>query len=309
MKSLYLIISDNDNHSQHIPMTIKLNKKQISEAIRSTPIGDVISKDINLTSKQRKFAENIALKGMNKTEAYRQAYNTNGKANGQSVDANKLSNNPKVSLMITQLQASETMKNLILPSSLRALAIEKITELAIDDDISPRDRLKALELIGKFTEVSLFDRMETEKVIVSNSEEVKAKLMDSLKRAIQSSQSLSEEKKRNADDLLREIKGESIRDAELIEVSQEDMGDGLSIGEGDTPPIPTPQNSDVHEANILRNIPDKQSTILHNADKNRLTPILDEEEDEGEGVSEILKVELGVDIEMTPLDDSGSPNE
>ena len=95
----------------------------------------------------------------------------------------------------------------------------------------------------------------------------------------------------------------------MIEVSNNLEGEAIEFGDSDTPPIPTHLNADVDEAEILRNIPDKQSPILHNmsSDRERLTPILDEVEDEGEGVSEILKVELGVDIEMTPLDDSGSP--
>ena len=279
----------------------KLSKRQISEALQQVPLDKILGNDIKLTSKQRKFSENIVLKGMNKTEAYRQAYDTNGKPSGQSVNANKVFNNTKVSLMINQLQASETIKHLILPSSLRALAIEKITELAIDDDLSPRDRLKALELIGKFTEVGLFEDRDRTATIVTNSDEVKQRLMDSLRKAIGNSLTLSDDKKRSADDLLSEIRGDNIQEAELISDS---VGDDSPIPNdiplSDIPPHPTPLNDHDDRAEILHNIPDKQS---HNPSE---VPTLDEVEEEGEGVSEILKVELGVDIEMTPLDDSGS---
>ena len=277
----------------------KLSKKQISEAIQSVPFDKILGNDIKLTSKQRKFTENIVLKGMNKTEAYRQAYDTNGKPNGQSVNANKLSNNTKVSLMISQLQASETIKHMILPTSLRALAIEKITELAIDDEISPRDRLKALELIGKFTEVGLFEDRDRTATIVSNSDEVKRQLLDSLRKAIGNSQSVSIQRKQSADDLLREIEEGDIQEAELI--SDEEVSEELhatDITDSETPPHPTPLNSVNQEGDILHNIPDKQSAI-----SDRITPVLDEEEEEGEGVSEILRNELGIDIESTPLDD------
>ena len=67
-----------------------------------------------------------------------------------------------------------------------------------------------------------------------------------------------------------------------------------------TPPHPTPLNDHDDSAEILHNIPDNQ---ISNPSE---VPTLDEVEEEGEGVSEILKVELGVDIEMTPLDDFGS---
>ena len=238
---------------------------------------------------------------MNKTEAYRQAYDTNGKPNGQSVNAHKLANNTKVSLMISQLQASETIKHMIIPSSLRALAIEKITELAIDDEISPRDRLKALELIGKFTEVGLFEDRDQTATIVSNSDEVKRKLLDSLRKAIGNSLTLSEDKKRSADELLSEIRGNEIQEAELITDSDNSDPIPEAFQDTDNPPHPTPLNSVNQEGDILHNIPDKQSHISGEV------PTLDIENEEGEGVSEILKVELGVDIEMTPLDDSGSP--
>jgi len=282
----------------------KLSKRQISEAIQQVPLDKILGNDIKLTSKQRKFSENIVLKGMNKTEAYRNAYDTNGKPSGQSVNANKVFNNTKVSLMINQLQASETIKHLILPTSLRALAIEKITELAIDDDLSPRDRLKALELIGKFTEVGLFEDRDKTATIVTNSDEVKQQLMDSLRKAIGSSLTLSDDKKRSADELLSEIRGEAIQDAELIS-DDEPMSEELDETENDiplseTPPHPTPLNHHDDRAEILHNIPDNQ---ISNPSE---VPTLDEVEEEGEGVSEILKVELGVDIEMTPLDDFGS---
>jgi hypothetical protein len=242
---------------------------------------------------------------MNKTEAYRQAYDTNGTPNGQSVNANKVFNNTKVSLMINQLQASETIKHLILPSSLRALAIEKITELAIDDELSPRDRLKALELIGKFTEVGLFEDRDQTATIVSNSDEVKQRLMDSLRKAIGNSLTLSDDKKRSADELLSEIRGGTIQDAELISETDSDSdiltATGDEIANGETPPHPTPQNSMIEEGEILHNIPHNQS-----ANPDKLPPVLDEIEDDGEGVSEILKNEMGIDIENTPLDDFGS---
>lgn len=276
----------------------------------------LIGKDINLTPKQKKFAENIVLNNMNKTESYRDAYpNSKGKASTQSVEANKLFNNPKVSLMISQLEHAKSLNNLIFsPSNLRSLAISTISEIAMDEDITPRDRLQALRLIGQFSEVSLFDERK-ETTIVTNSEEVKLKLMESLRKAIASSSSLSEAKKKNAEELLNEIHGGDIQDAELVE-EDDTQSDSNAIAMQDTtqsqsdatpieqlaaanPTHPTHQKFETGEVTDGGIIPHNQSAI-----SDKVTPILDEVEEEGEGVNEILKVELGVDIEMTPLDDS-----
>jgi len=283
-----------------------LDKEEIAKRIRYTPVSNVIGKSIKgLTHKQKAFSENIALKGMNKTEAYREAgYSTNQKPEVLTKNANVLSNNSKVLMMINQLQASESIKHMINASSLRASAIQNITEIALDPDQSARDRLKALELIGKFDEVNLFNPMKHEKTVYSNSEEVKAKLITALKNAFNSNNTITEEKKRNADDLLSEIRGESVQDAILIDDESDPLMDDSPMPNdnplSETPPHPTPLNDHDDRAEILHNIPDNQ---ISNPSE---VPTLDEVEEEGEGVSEILKVELGVDIEMTPLDDFGS---
>ena len=303
------IISDNENHSQYtvfIPMKKpdKLTKEDIAKRISVTPIDQVLGKSIKgLTHKQKVFSENIALKGMNKTEAYIEAgYSKNQKPEVLNKNASVLSNNSKVLTMINQLNASEAIKNLISASSLRASAIQNITEIALDPEQSARDRLKALELIGKFDEVNLFNPIKTEKTVYSNSDEVKAKLITALKNAFNNNKTLSDIKMKDANSLLDEIRGEGIQDAELIEdditESENIQANPEAFQDTETPPHPTPLNSGIDEGKILHNIPDKQSAI-----SDRITPVLDEEEEEGEGVSEILRNELGIDIESTPLDD------
>ena len=283
-----------------------LNKEEIAKRISYTPVSNVIGKSIKgLTHKQKGFSENIALKGMNKTEAYREAgYSTNQKPEVLTKNANVLSKNSKVLMMINQLNAAESIKHMINASSLRASAIQNITEIALDPDQSARDRLKALELIGKFDEVNLFNPIKTEKTVYSNSEEVKAKLLTALKNALNNNSTITEEKKRNADDLLEEIRGESVQDAILIENESDPLMDDSPIPNDNPlsvdPPHLAPLNDHDDRAEILHNIPDNQ---ISNPSE---VPTLDEVEEEGEGVSEILKVELGVDIEMTPLDDFGS---
>ena len=288
----------------------KLTKKQISEAIRATPMDKLLG-DVNLTQKQKEFARGIVLDKLNKTEAYRKAYpNSKAKPNVQSVEANKLYNNPKVNLMISQLEHANTLSNHIFSAtSLRNLCITTISELAMDETLSAKDRLSALRMIGQFAEVSLFEDRK-EHTIVTNSEEVKAKLLTSLRNAIASSSSLSQIKKQSAEELLQEIHQGDIQDAELIDEQDQldqistdeknsiqfDEGDAKAIDKGQDPPTATPLNQELGIEEEGRTIPDKQSPIID----------IPELEDEGVGGNEILRVELGVDIEMTPLDDLGS---
>jgi len=284
---------------------MKLTKKQIKEGLKNIPLEDLIGRDISLTAKQKAFAEEVA-RGSNKTEAYRKAYNTNGNPNTQASEAHKVANNPKVAMMITKVKAGIEAQKYLLPPHLRTLAIENITNIAIDEDNSPRDRLKALELIGKFAEVSLFeDRKET--TIVSNSEEMKAKLLDALKTAIGTSNSLSEHKKRSADDLLRDIKGDVIQEAQLIEDSpsplhnnepsfpQDDetilAGEGGQIDNTENPPTATPLNEPYAHDQALHSIPHTQSPTLDTG-----TPI------------DFVDIGDLEPMEKTPLSDSGSPD-
>ena len=163
---------------------MKLTKKQIKEGLKTIPIEDLLGRDIPLTAKQKAFAENVA-RGQNKTQAYRNAYDTHAKPSSQSVNASKLASNAKVALMINKIKAGIEAQKYLLPPHLRTLAIENITDIAINEDNSPRDRLKALELLGKFAEVSLFeDRKEA--LIVSNSEDMKDKLLEAIKSAMDS---------------------------------------------------------------------------------------------------------------------------
>jgi hypothetical protein len=88
---------------------------------------------------------------------------------------------------------------------LRALAIHKITEKVLDDKCPPAQQLKALELLGKITEVALFTERR-EVVSVSNPAEMREKLMASIQLAISNSKVIDMEAQ-SADDLLAELVG------------------------------------------------------------------------------------------------------
>jgi hypothetical protein len=187
----------------------RLTRKEIEAGLEAMPmdtilLGAVTAKTSKLTSKQRAFAKEVAM-GNTKTGAYRKAYKTKGKASTQSAEAQKLSKNPAISTQIEAFRLALEANQHITPASLRALAIHKITEKALDPDVPPAQQLKALELLGKITEVALFTERR-EIVQVTNSQEMRDKLMNSIRLAI-SSQGAEDVDVDDADSLLAEITG------------------------------------------------------------------------------------------------------
>ena len=254
---------------------MKLTRKQIQEGLKQTPIEQIIlgsqtSKTTRLTAKQKAFAEKVA-KGETQAEAYRQAYDTNAKPTTQAQEASRLAKLPHVNATIEAIQASLNAQAYLLPAHLRALAVQRLTELALDSTIKPSDQLKALELIGKMSEVSLFTERK-EIIRTNNTEQSKEKLISAVMLAIQNSKALTDDKKDSALSLLDEIKQakaksepitvDQVEDEPAAELDQGAAENDPSAAENeniDTPPHPTPQNQAKSYAAPTHTISDKQS--------------------------------------------------
>ena len=230
-------------------------------------LGAVTAKTSKLTSKQRAFAKEVAM-GNTKTGAYRKTYKTKGKPSTQSAEAQKLSKNPAIATQIEAFRLALEANQHITPAALRALAIHKITEKALDPSVPPAQQLKALELLGKITEVALFTERR-EIVQITNSQEMKDKLLNSIRLAI-SSQGATDVEMDDADSLLAEIAGDTTmmddagNDAGLDDDVMDDdaLNDevvALPNGIPADPLHPDPQNSAFASESILHSIPDIQS--------------------------------------------------
>jgi len=299
-------------------MIMKLTRKQIKQGLEATPIDTLLlGSPKTLTAKQKAFAESVA-KGKSKAEAYRSAYDTNTTANAQRVEAHRLSLNPNISLMIEGLKVGLEAQKYLLPAHLRALTIQKLTEKALDPDVNHAQQIKALELLGKITEVSLFSERK-EITATDTSATAKDRLIQSLAQAIRSSSNITSAKKAEADDLLNEITGgnlanpnpdtidndpsdESIQEAQpeslsISEAPAEDMAETLD------PPDPTTQNFLEFHVTPTHTIPDKQSAPITD------TPPLSNQNAGGEGVYNFWDDFEKLDEEKTPLDESGSPTD
>lgn len=123
--------------------------------------------------------------GETKAGAYRAAYDTHTTPGAQSVEGRRLAANPRVALQIQAFQVAAEAKRYATPAALRSLVIEQLTAMAVDEDVKPAQRLRALELLGKVTEVAAFTERR-EVVTVTDAGAARDRLLDSLRSALRS---------------------------------------------------------------------------------------------------------------------------
>jgi hypothetical protein len=186
---------------------MRLTRKQVKEALEQTPIEQILlgslgAKEVSLTTKQREFARQIAL-GETKAGAYRKSRTTKAKPNTASKRGQELSANGAIAAQVEAFRAAFEAQKYQTPAHLRALAIHELTKHALDAACPPAQRIRALELIGKMTEVSLFcERREI--IQVTDSEAIRSRLMDTL-RTITQAQAVDVEDTSAADSLMAEL--------------------------------------------------------------------------------------------------------
>jgi hypothetical protein len=270
---------------QEIPMK-RLTRKDIEAGLETMPIDTLLlgasqAKTSKLTHKQREFARSIAL-GETKAGAYRKAYKSKGKPKTASNEGQKLMKNPAIAMQAEAISLALESQKYTSPAHLRALAIHKITEKVLDENCPPAQQLKALELLGKITEVALFTERR-EVVSVSNPAEMREKLMASIQLALSNSKTIDMEAQ-SADDLLAELVGSKPVDDDEGSHDKEDhakddangtITNVIEEGEGQTedslggqasqngdltdPLTPTSQFSATHTDSDLHSIPHTQS--------------------------------------------------
>lgn len=168
------------------PSAPKLTRQQVKDGLDYIPIDTLLLGKVkgeqSLSHKQKEFARMVAL-GETKTGAYRKAYNSTGKPEGQAVAGCRLAQDSKVALMIEAYQLANEAAKYRTPAQLRELVIHQLTQHALNDECPPAQRIKALELLGKVSEVAAFtERKET--TIVKQSGDIKTRLLESLRNVI-----------------------------------------------------------------------------------------------------------------------------
>lgn len=256
---------------------IKITRQAIRETLKNTPIEQILvgahnTEKVNLTKKQKDFARKVA-EGKPKAQAYREAYDSQAKPATQSNEGHKLMKNPAIAAMIEAFTVANEAREYLIPAQIRTMAIQNLVSIAINDEEKTSNKLKALELIGKMSEVSLFSETKTH-VHLHNSADIKTQLLEGLRQAFTNSRGINDLAKRKAESLLIELS-----DSHGTEPVEEVFSDSPAPSENQepaTPPTPDPKISTDNTEILLHSIPLKQSdshTLLSDLS---ITAVIDE---------------------------------
>ncbi len=164
----------------------KLSRKQIREGLEQIPIDTVLLGVDNpigkLTHKQKEFARLVAL-GETQSGAYRGAYKSKGNTKVVAQRGYELGIRSDIQVVIDAYKLAHEAARYRTPIHLRELVIHELTKHALNSDCPPAQRIKALELLGKVSEVAAFtDRKET--IVVNQSADIRTKLLESLRNVV-----------------------------------------------------------------------------------------------------------------------------
>jgi hypothetical protein len=255
-----------------------ITRKQAKESIESRGLeASLRIGKSGLTAKQRKFAEKIVIDGMNASDAYRAAYDTQGKANTINVNAHKLMHSTKVSNTIDALEQAKQASALHSAESLRALCVSTLVDVACNSD---RDavRVAAVRVLGSVVGVDAY--RETKRIeSVKPSDDIKAQIMAQLKTMMLGNDDAVTV---DATDLLAELVGD---DNVKTRVEPSESGDDCDSDNADrTHPVP-PDFINGTPASTLHTIPLKPSPNFSNQSGSPIplpsTPLSFENEDGG----------------------------
>lgn len=240
-----------------MPKTIKISRSAIKQTLKETPIDQILvgvhnAEKVNLTKKQKDFARKVA-EGKPKAQAYREVYEGNATKKTQAEAGCRLAANSKVAAMIDAFQVANEAREYLIPQQIRALAVEKLVSIAINDGEKTSDKLRALELIGKMSEVSLFTERK-DIVHHHNAKDIKTQLLEGLKQAFQNSRQVNELAKRKAESLLVELSDCNTVTVSSNTVTGEDP-DPLTKAESESPLHPDPLFSTFADSEGLHSIP------------------------------------------------------
>jgi phage terminase small subunit len=131
-----------------------------------------------LTTKQKKFAKAVAM-GNTGADSYRQAYSTSGLKKTQGDQASRLKADPRIAAEIEAYKLANEAAAYRTAEQLRDLVIHSLTQVLINPDTNPAQRIQAAKVLGTVTEVAAFTERK-EITNVTGSDALKAKIMAEL---------------------------------------------------------------------------------------------------------------------------------
>ena len=237
-----------------MPMPQKLSRRAARDALSSYPVEAILGLPAGerLTPKQREFARQVAIQP-DRAKAYRAAYDARGTSKTHSEQARRLAIRPAIAREIEAYRLAIEAEKHRTPAQLRALVVQQLVQHSLDENLQPNQRLRALELLGKVTEVAAFtERRET---VTHHTGDLRARLMRTLQTIDVTPRELGDD----GADLLAEIAGQGY----------------------ETHPTPTPELEPGVTHAHMHTIPHSQPNNFPNNPNeiSDLDPYLDPEED------------------------------
>ena len=233
---------------QYIMKVTKSTREALKEKISQEGIHSVlrIGKS-ELTAKQRKFAEGIAL-GETGAGAYRKAYNTKAKPKSVGTDASKLKANPRIIQEIEAYALANEAAKYRSSESLRNLVIQSLAQVVINPDAKDSVKVAAAKVLGTVVGVDAFVERKTI-THIQDSKAIRDKILGELKTI---TLNLDDALDVDATALLAELAGDD-------EPANQD--DAIAAA-GDPHPTPTPQIQGEDSPPPTHTIPHKPSPLL-----------------------------------------------
>ena len=135
-----------------------------------------------LSAKQESFARRVASGTCTLSDAYRASYDAEGMANKTIWQAaSRLMGNSKVAARVAELSKAQEEEYLHDGASLRAFVVNGL-QIEATQASSPGARVRALELLGKLTEVQAFADVSIDRTPKRTEAEIEADIKDLLER-------------------------------------------------------------------------------------------------------------------------------
>jgi hypothetical protein len=158
-----------------------VSRKQIREALDSTPLESILGKGAReLTHKQKTFAKTIAKGGVTKADAYRIAYDAKGNPKCVGSNASRLAADERIKAEIAAYEIAIQAAEHRTPSALRDLVIHSLVQTLIDPETGAAQRIQAAKVLGSVTEVAAFEERKTVTTITS-SQDARERVMHELR--------------------------------------------------------------------------------------------------------------------------------
>jgi len=159
-------------------------KQKIEEKALAIPLDVLLTgkRNRNLTKKMQGFAVDLAT-GETKAQAYRNNYNSTGKAKTQGNEGSKLAKHPEIAKEVDLITEALEAAALHSAAQLRGLVIGRLTKEALNMESPAAARISAIKALGQVSEIAAFTERK-EITQVKASDDVRAQLMKMIQGAM-----------------------------------------------------------------------------------------------------------------------------